>query len=206
MDYPFPFERVSKNGSFMHGMVNRSIEHFLRATYGDAIWHEIAQAGGIDAAGFNGMRQYPDDITQAMLQAASATLGKTACDILEDTGAWLVQIEAMRRLLRFSGGKFSEFVLALEELPARARLVLPDLEIPPLMVAQIEPDVYRIYGEGWGGLLWIVSGALRGMADDYGVLALIEAGGAGVEMRVLMQEYTQGRPFAFAPATISGQG
>lgn len=190
----------------MHGMVNRSIEYFLRATYGDATWCEIARAGGVDAAGFNGMRQYPDDITQTMLRAASATLGKSSSDILEDTGAWLVQIEAMRRLLRFSGGKFSEFVLALEELPARARLVLPDLEIPPLLVAQIEPDLYRIYGEGWGRLIWIVSGALRGMADDYGVLALIEADGTGVEMRVLMQEYTQGRPFDFAPATISGQG
>lgn len=190
----------------MHGMVNRSIEHFLRATYGDAVWIDVARTSGLDPTGFNGMRQYPDDITETMLRAASAVLGKSTYDILEDTGAWLVQIEAMRRLLRFSGGKFSEFVLALEELPGRARLVLPDLEIPPLFVAQIEPELYRIYGEGWGGFLWVVSGALRGMADDYGVLALIEATRTGVEMRVLMQEYTAGRPFDFAPATAAGQG
>lgn len=190
----------------MHGMVNRSIEHFLRATYGDALWQDIARAGGLDPAGFNGMRKYADDVTDMMLQSASTALGKSTNDILEDTGAWLVQIEAMRRLLRFSGGKFSEFVLALEELPARARLVLPDLEIPPLLVAELEPDLYRIYGEGWGGFLWIVSGALRGMADDYGVLALIEAGGTAVEMRVLMQEFSEGRPFEFAPTAATGQG
>lgn len=191
----------------MHGMVNRSIEHFLRATYGDATWQDIARAGGIDPAGFNGMRQYDDGLTQAMLREASAILGKTPYDILEDTGAWLVRIEALRRLLRFSGGKFSEFVLALEELPGRARLVLPDLIIPPLTVAQLEPELYRVYGQGLhGGLPWIISGALRGMADDYGVLALIEAGQNGVEMRVMMQEYAEGRPFDFAPATGSGQG
>lgn len=184
----------------MHGMVNRSIEHFLRATYGNAVWADIARRCGFDMSGFNGMRHYPDDVTTDLLRTAALVLGKSSYEILEDTGAWLVRLEAMRRLLRFSGSEFSEFVLALEELPGRTRLVLPDLNIPPLIVTRPEPDTYRLTGPDWpNGLPWLISGALRGMADDYGVLALIEADTRGVGLRVLVQEFAQARPFALAP-------
>lgn len=194
----------------MHGMVNRSIEYFLRSTYGDVVWQEIARIAGIDLAGFNGMLHYPTRVTVALLRSSAQVLGKSGFEILEDTGAWLVRLEAMRRLLRFSGGEFLEFVFALEELPGRARLVLPDLDIPPLIITQPEPELFLISGPGWqAGLPWIISGALRGMADDYGVLALIEPSQKGVEMRVMMQEYAQSRPFDFAlptSGTALGQG
>ncbi|MDN3711805.1 hypothetical protein QWZ10_08145 [Paracoccus cavernae] len=38
------------------------------------------------------------------------------------------------------------------------------------------------------------------MADDYGVLALIEADADGIEIRILEEEFALGRPFDLAPA------
>lgn len=184
----------------MLGLVNRSIEVFLRTTYGEKVWHEIAARADVDARGFNSLRHYADQTTTRLLRCAATTLQKTTLEILEDTGSWMVRLEPIRRLLRFSGGEFSEFIDALEELPARARMVLPDLVFPSIAVSQMEERFYLIHGSDWQhGLQWIIAGALRGMADDYGVLALIEAGATGVEIRILEEAFALGRPFELAP-------
>jgi len=36
------------------------------------------------------------------------------------------------------------------------------------------------------------------MTDDYGVLALIEAGLDGVEMKIIEQDFAESKPFQFA--------
>ncbi|MDN3711806.1 heme NO-binding domain-containing protein [Paracoccus cavernae] len=122
----------------MLGLVNRSIEVFLRTTYGEKVWKEIAARADVDARGFNSLRHYADETTTRLLRCAATTLKKTTLEILEDTGSWMVRLEPIRRLLRFSGGEFAEFIDALEELPARARMALPDLVFPPLTVTQKE--------------------------------------------------------------------
>jgi hypothetical protein len=51
--------------------------------------------------------------------------------LLEDIGTYLVTdpaLEPLRRLLRFGGDTFAEFLGSLEELPDRARLAMPQLE------------------------------------------------------------------------------
>ena len=184
----------------MLGLVNRSIEVFLRETYGEKLWQEIASRCGVDGRGFNSLRNYPDEVTTKLLRDAALKLGKSTFEILEDTGSWLVRLEPLRRLLRFSGGEFADFVLALEELPGRARMALSGLDFPPLIVTKKEGEHYLIHGTGWpNGMPWIIAGALRGMADDYGVLALIEAGREGVKMHVLEQKFTPARPFELSP-------
>lgn len=189
----------------MLGLLNRSLELFLRATYGDQVWTEIAIRARIDPGCFSGLRPHPDDVTTRLLRAAASRLEKTAAELLEDTGGWIVQHEALRRLLRFSGSAFSDFVLALEELPGRARMISPHLDFPSISVMQPETDRYRIEGAHWPrGLEWLISGALRGMADDYGVLALIDVRRSGVELRVMLQAYATGKPFTFAPLVIAG--
>lgn len=189
----------------MQGLLNRSIEFFLRTTYGDHVWTEIATRAGIDPQGFLGLRSYPGDPTTRMLRAASARLEKSPSELLEDTGGCVVRCESLRRLLRFSGSSFSDFVLALEELPGRARMILPHLTFPTINVIQREADHYRIEGENWSrGLEWLLAGALRGIADDYGVLALIDVRRSGVELRVMLQAFTPGNPFTFAPFSVAG--
>ncbi|AGT09408.1 heme NO-binding domain-containing protein [Paracoccus aminophilus] len=189
----------------MLGLVNRSIEVFLRTTYGEPLWQEVARKSSIDVRGFNSLREYKDDLTTTLLRNAAAKLGKPSLDILEDTGAWLVRLEPIRRLLRFSGSDFAEFVAALEELPGRARMAVPRLPFPPVTVVRLGPDHIRISGRDWPfGLQWMLAGALRGMADDYGVLVIIEARVEAVEMKVLVEGYTDSRPFDFSPQLEQG--
>ena len=47
----------------MHGLMNRSIQCFLRDTYGAGCWRSVAQDIGIGADGFEAMLLYDDALT-----------------------------------------------------------------------------------------------------------------------------------------------
>lgn len=167
----------------MHGLVNRAIQAFLCGTYGPELWHEVAADIGIGPEGFETMQSYPDALTADMLAAAERHLRKRRAAILEDLGIYLVSIEPVRRLLRFGGADFPEFLLSLEELEGRAHLAVPDLRLPAIAVDMAGPQSFDLRVTGQDGFGHVLTGMLRAMADDYGALALIDLvpGAAGVD-------------------------
>jgi len=195
----------------MHGLINRSIQHFLRATYGTDLWQAVAEAVGAPVSGFEALLQYDDALTLAMLDEAAARLDKPAEALLEDLGAFLVTLEPLRRLLRFGGVDYAEFLLSLEELPARAHMALPDLEMPRITITKASATDGRltlaVQGRvpGWG---LVLAGLLRSMADDYGALALIEILPLGacrdhIAVDLLDTTFASGRRFELARPVAS---
>ncbi|WP_299838159.1 heme NO-binding domain-containing protein [uncultured Paracoccus sp.] len=180
----------------MHGLINRSIEGFLRDTYGDAFWADVAEASGIDARGFQTVRLYPDTISHALINHASQRLDKPEAALLEDLGAWLARVEPVRRLLRFSGRSFVDFLHSLEELKGRAHMVIPDLGMPRIRVEPGGEDELRVVMPDcfpeWRS---VMAGLLRGMADDYGVLGLIAVEGNAVTVTISHESFSEGRGF-----------
>ncbi len=184
----------------MHGMINRSLESFLRTTYGDAVWQEIIRKSGIDHHGFLATWGNGEQATRKVVLAAARTLDKPLGEMLEDLGAWLVRLEPIRRLLRFSGPNFVEFVASLDELPGRARIILPELPLPSLTVAQTGASDYEIGADNMPpGWIWALAGALRGMADDYGTLALIVVSGNWISLSIALEDHSTSRPFDLSP-------
>lgn len=180
----------------MHRLVNRSIEVFLRDTYGERLWEQVADASGVDARGFLPNRPYPETRTHALIRAATAKLDKPEAELLEDLGAWLARLESIRRLLRFSGRDFREFLLNLFELPDHVLMVIPDLGMPRITVTQEGDDGVRLRLPG-DAIEWTsaIAGIVRAMADDYGALGLIEVEGTEVRVRVLDGAFSEGRDF-----------
>lgn len=180
----------------MHGLINRSIECFLRDNYGDPAWGRIAASLNIDPAGFEPFRHYPDPLTLQLIAAATEVLHKPEPELLEDVGAWLARTEPARRLLRFSGSDFADFVLALEELPGRAHLVLPDIDMPRIAVTVEGVGQFRVTTSHappeWRSLL---AGVLRAMSDDYGALALIVDEGTAISVDVSDESFFAARDF-----------
>jgi hypothetical protein len=130
----------------MHGVVNRAIECFLRDTYTSAVWDEIAVDARIPMPSFEAMLAYDPPVTERVLSAAVLRIGKPRDALLEDLGIYLVshpRYEALRRLLRFAGVTFEDFLLSVDELPGRARLALPDLEVVPIRLQQLGPRRYE---------------------------------------------------------------
>lgn len=161
----------------------------------------------IDNNGFEAMFRYEDALTEAMLDAATAVLNKPRVMLLEDLGTYLVShpnLEALRRLLRFGGETFVDFLHSLDELPDRARLAVPDLDLPELELLPVEEDSFRLICRGSKpGFGHVLVGLLRTLADDYGALVYLEhlglrAGAEHIAISLLDSGFSSGRRFDLA--------
>lgn len=175
----------------MYGLVNRALQRFICSSYGEAAWIEIAQASGLRLEEFEPLFPYPDDLTDTLVAMAALRLRQGSDELLEDLGTFLVShpsYEAARRLLRFGGSDFIEFLQSLDELPDRARLALPGLDFPRISVDMPRPGrTVLVCGRGLPGFSRVLTGLLRGLADDYGTLAMIDhAGSGGGEARIVV--------------------
>lgn len=195
----------------MHGVVNRAIECFLRDTYTDAVWDDIAMAAQSPVRSFEAMLVYNPAVTARVIAAATARIGKPRDALLEDVGIYLVshpRYEALRRLLRFAGVTFEDFILSMDEIPGRAHLALPDLDIVPIAVRALGRNRFRICcGPGWPGFGHVLAGGIRAMADDYGALVTLslltegDGGQACLELTLHAAQHTRGRSFELAART-----
>lgn len=193
----------------MLGLINRSFQFFLRDTYGSALWEAVARQIGLPITGFEAMLSYDDGLTDQLIDAACDLLHRPRETLMEDMGTYLVSHQSLfivRRLLRFSGGNFTEFLNSIEELPERGRLVLPELDLPNLDLADLGGGHFRLRCmarlKGTGHM---VMGVMRAMADDYGALVLLEhlgvEGGAEViSVQIADQALYEARPFRLGQA------
>ncbi len=110
-------------------------------------------------------------------------------------------VEALRRLLRFGGVNFVEFLHSLDDLPERARLAVNDLTIPGLELEEHSPEKFSLRcSYDYPGFGHVIIGVLRTMADDYGALVFLEHSGMkdGVEIidvTLIETAFASGREF-----------
>ncbi|WP_299654459.1 heme NO-binding domain-containing protein [uncultured Tateyamaria sp.] len=188
----------------MHGLINRAIQCFVTDSYGADKWVEAIRFADLDFVEFEAMLIYDDDITPRVLDAISQILDRPRSDVMEDMGTYLVShpnVEALRRLLRFGGVTFVEFLHSLDDLPDRARLAVSDLNLPRIELRDHSPTHFSLICEspidGYGH---VMMGILRTMADDYGALALLEYTGSGngvetISVTLVETEFAEGRVF-----------
>lgn len=191
----------------MHGLINRSIQCFLRDTYGVPLWAAVARRAELGFDSFEAMLTYDMAQTEAVIAAAVHLLDRPRETLLEDLGTYLVShpnVDALRRLLRFGGVTFVDFLHSLEDLPGRGRLALPDLELPTLVVTNHTAEYFTL--RCWSplpGIGHVFLGLLRAMADDYGALVLLEyqgfaLGSEEVSIHLLESRFASGRRFELA--------
>jgi len=166
----------------MHGLINKAIQSFLCESFGEALWQDVAQRSGLalelGAEGFEAMQLYDSHLGEAVLASASKLLAIPRESLLEDLGTFLVsndRLEALRRLLRFGGVSFTDFLYSLDDLQGRTRLAVPELELPELTLSEDGPGRFALTCHrcppGFGH---VMVGILRTLADDYGALAVLE--------------------------------
>jgi len=200
----------------MHGLVNRALERFTRDSYGDGLWQEVMSGLDLGYSEFEPLMRYEPGVTERVLAALGLRLGRSRDDLLEDVGTYLVshpKVEPIRRLLRFSGVDFADFLHSLEDLPERARLAVADLDLPPICLHAQGAGLYRLEVglRDRGGLRFgpVVMGVLRAMADDYGALVVLEHRGATgktelIEVRLLDEGFASGRAFDLGAGRQAG--
>ncbi len=188
----------------MHGLVNRAIQCFVRDSYGLSRWLEVTRQAGVEVTDFEAMLHYDDAITENLINAAKDVIGVSEETVLEDLGTYLVthpNVEALRRLLRFGGVDFVDFLHSLDELPDRAKLAVDDLDLPSMEVRQHSAETFSLTLKGdRPGFGYVMMGILRTLADDYGALVFLEYRGAQADVEVIditlvEQAFASGREF-----------
>lgn len=192
----------------MHGLINRSLESFLSNTYGADEWRAVTRDADLGFYNFESMFDYKDELTFAVIDAAATRLSKSHDTILEDLGTYLVSspdVQSLRRLLRFGGVTFDEFLHSLDDIYERAKLAVPELELPKFNLSEEgERGSFKlICTSPHVGFGRVTMGLLRAMADDYGALVFLEYAGAGdgfEEISIVLVEssYADGRDFSLA--------
>lgn len=195
----------------MHGLINKSLESFLRDTYGNKLWLSIMSELDFGFDTFEPMFGYDDGVISSLLDVASARLDKPRDVLLEDWGTYLVahpSSERVRRLLRFGGVDYEDFLLSLEELPGRVRLAVPDLDFPSMEINELGDGEYALnVANGFAGAGHVFLGLLRALADDYGALVLIDFNGSTnsvdrISIQLLEAEFAEGRGFRLAQSVV----
>ncbi len=188
----------------MHGLINRALQSYLLETHGPLKWAQISRSARLGFDSFEPMLTYDQEVTEAVINAAAEVLARSKEGLLEDLGTFLVSnphSDALRRLLRFGGLSFRDFLQSLEDTRGRGRLALPDLDIPVLDLFEISPSLYTLQCcypiEGCGH---VIVGLLRAMADDYGALVLLDHDGQSLDgemvlIQLLETAYAEGRRF-----------
>ncbi|MDA5094120.1 heme NO-binding domain-containing protein [Aliiroseovarius sp. KMU-50] len=191
----------------MHGLINRSIESFLRGTYGHKYWRDIVNELDLGFESFEPMFRYDEALTRSVVDHAAQRLGKSKDVLLEDFGTSLIvdrRSQRVRRLLRFGGVTFTEFLHSLEDLPGRARLAVAEIDMPDIEVDELEDGEFSIViRHTTSGFGHVILGALRALADDYGALAYLEFVGRNddveqISVHLLDMAYSEGRLFELA--------
>ncbi|CUH87977.1 Heme NO binding protein [Phaeobacter sp. CECT 5382] len=188
----------------MHGLINRAIQVFVASTYGEERWRDVMDLAGLGFAEFEAMLIYTDEQSNTMLSAMEQVLERPLPEILEDMGTFLVsnpQVEALRRLLRFGGVNYVEFLHSLDDLPDRARLAVADLHLPALELVEHSPGQFDLICQpGLPGYAFVMMGVLRAMGDDYGDLVILDHRGTQdgaevISITLVETDFAEGRAF-----------
>lgn len=153
----------------MYGLVNRALGEMVTADHGVDVWREIQQASGTDVAEFHAMTQYPDEVTVALVGAASARLNVPASELLRALGSHWIQFTAKEGygdLLRLAGGSFPGFLQNLDAMHARVGLSFPELRPPSFRCTDVTDSslTFHYYSER-NGLTDLVVGLVRGLGQ-----------------------------------------
>lgn len=190
----------------MQGLINRAIQCFVCDTYGETAWKHVVDRAGVAVRNFEAFLDYPSVTTFKLIGAIEHQVSLPASVFLEDMGTYLVTSNtttAVRRLLRFGGLTYEDFVLSLDELPERVNLALPDVKLPEIDVTLIAPKQYAVsIADDIKGFDFVVVGILRALADDYGTLAFIdhnvECNRSTITVLLADSDFAAGNNFDFA--------
>lgn len=162
----------------MHGMINRGLQCYIRDIHGVDIWEETCEQANLPFYNFESMLTYDDATTEDLLSSFGAITGRGREEILEDFGVYIVSegaLSTVRRLLKFGGRNYVEFLQSLDFVHERAKMAVPDLDIPVMELVAHSPHRFTLYvrfeKRGYGAALL---GLLRALADDYNILVSIE--------------------------------
>ena len=193
----------------MYGMVNRAIEEMVCAHYGENRWAQITARAAIEVDVFVSNEAYPDEMTYALVAAASQVLDVPAGQMLEEFGRYWVLHTARigyGDLLAAGGDSLPQFLYNLPGFHARVALIYPNLQPPTFRVSDITPTSLHLhYFTHRQGMQSFLIGLVLGLAELFDTAATVRPlllRSAGHDHDVFLIEWPLPTPVAGAAAQM----
>lgn len=152
----------------MYGMVNLAIQGFIIEEYGEAVWQEVKARAAPSIEQFLTMEQYPDEVTQGLMMAASEISGDGMPLLMDRVGEFFVGFarhSGYGELMQFIGTTLPEALGNLDNMHARVGLSFPELRPPAFWCTEVEEHSlvlhYQSVRDGLGSM---IPGTVRGLA------------------------------------------
>jgi hypothetical protein len=162
----------------MYGMVNQAIEQMVCANHGEATWEAIKTKAEVEEEMFIGNESYDDEVTYRLVAAASSVLGLPAEEVLKAFGRhWVLETaqKSYGALMRSSGRNLAEFLVNLDHMHTRVKLIFPKLIPPRIECHEITPSSLRLhYFSHRPGLAPFVVGLVEGLGVMFATPAQVE--------------------------------
>jgi hypothetical protein len=162
----------------MYGMVNKAIEEMVCAGYGEPVWESIKTKADIDVDVFITNESYDDDVTYRLVAAASEILQAPSEDILVRFGRYWVLETAQKgygQLLQSAGKTLPEFLVNLDAMHTRVRMIFPKLIPPRIEVSDVTESTLKLhYHSHRPGLAPFVVGLVEGLGDMFSTPAQVK--------------------------------
>lgn len=155
----------------MYGLINKALKDMIVEQFGEAQWQSVFEASGIPQDSFLTMRSYDDQLTYALVGAASDKLGAPVDACLEMFGEyWVKEIaaKAYASLMDATGQDMVGFLANINGLHDRITGTFLNYVPPEFQIESLGEDRHRIhYISQREGLTSFVVGLLRGLAERY---------------------------------------
>jgi hypothetical protein len=162
----------------MYGMVNKAIEQMVCANHGEEVWEAIKLKAQVEEEAFISNESYDDDVTYRLVAAASSVLGLPAETVLKAFGRYWVLETAQKgygALMRSSGKNLTEFLVNLDHMHTRVKLMFPKLIPPRIECHEITSASLQLrYFSHRPGLAPFVVGLVEGLGEMFATPAQVE--------------------------------
>ena len=160
----------------MYGLVNKAVREMVTTGHGEAMWEKIRAQAGVEDV-FISMDQYPEDVTDKLVMAASAILGASPSDILTGFGHYWIGFAHRNYdfVINLSGNTFLEFVKNLNNMHSRVGQWMPDLNPPSFTVTDETGDTFHLhYYSSRSGFGPMIKGLLAGLGERFNTEVEVE--------------------------------
>lgn len=155
----------------MYGMVNKAIEQMVVMRHGEDAWEKIKVKAGTSIEVFISNEPYPDELTYALVAAASESLQVPQEKLLHEFGEhWILHtaMESYGGLMRAAGRSIGEFLGNLPNFHARVSMIFPKLKPPHFECTEItEHSLNLHYHSERPGLQPFVIGLMHGLGKMF---------------------------------------
>lgn len=154
----------------MYGLINDSIRRLVLEREGEDAWERVLSRSGTGYSSFAALHYYDDDVTYALVQAASDELSTPPEELLRAFGHyWSTRIapESYGDFLDSAGRRLRDVLAGLDAMHSRLQALFPELRPPSILLVEA-PGAAALavhYHSEREGLAPFMVGLLEGLAE-----------------------------------------